>query len=259
MNKNSDIIYRVRNDKQFAYSASDSSVPPSPAQKATRKNFGKINSIVNAIMADPIQTAEWQLRMDAFNTDPNRDITTPKYPTLRKFVFDTVRAQLESTQAAKRKRKGIQKALPKGFKLNIKSFAELSTTELYEILKARFSVFYTEQGCRYLDMDDIDYIATHLALVQKGHVIAYARLFRDTKTNTWYIGRMLTTVRSKGYGKSIMTQAIEEAKRQGAQTLLLHAQTHAVPFYEAFGFAAFGNIFSEADMPHIAMKMELKD
>ena len=40
--------------------------------------------------------------------------------------------------------------------IKVKSFAELTTEELYEILKARFSVFVVEQRCFYLDMDDID-------------------------------------------------------------------------------------------------------
>ena len=36
-----------------------------------------------------------------------------------------------------------------------KHFAELTTTELYEILKARFAVFYMEQHIYYQDFDDV--------------------------------------------------------------------------------------------------------
>ena len=38
----------------------------------------------------------------------------------------------------------------------IKHFNELSTTELYEILKTRFEIFVTEQECIYQDLDDKD-------------------------------------------------------------------------------------------------------
>ena len=37
-----------------------------------------------------------------------------------------------------------------------KHFNELSTTELYEILKTRFEIFVTEQECIYQDLDDKD-------------------------------------------------------------------------------------------------------
>ena len=41
--------------------------------------------------------------------------------------------------------------------LIVKHFRELSTTELYEILKTRFEVFVTEQECIYQDLDDRDH------------------------------------------------------------------------------------------------------
>lgn len=37
-----------------------------------------------------------------------------------------------------------------------KKFDELTTTELYEILKARAEIFIMEQNINYQDMDDID-------------------------------------------------------------------------------------------------------
>jgi len=44
----------------------------------------------------------------------------------------------------------------------VKTFDELSTTELYQILKARNEVFVVEQNCPYLDTDGTDEIALHL-------------------------------------------------------------------------------------------------
>ena len=258
LSKDSDVVYRTRNGKQHSYKQKSSSVPPSKAQKAYRANFGKITAIVNAILADPKQTAEWQEKMLEYNRLIPISSGQPRYKTVRSFVHHIIREQLAQNQVSKRRRRGINKELPKGYRLHIKPFSELSTTELYEILKARFAVFYSEQGCRYQDMDDIDYSAIHLALHQKGRVIAYARLFKGKGKNIWHIGRMLTTERGHGFGKYIMSQTIAEAQRQGAKTLVLHAQTHAVRFYEAFKFTTYGDIFMEADMPHICMKMELK-
>lgn len=139
--------------------------------------------------------------------------------------------------------------------IEIKHFSQLSTTELYEIFKARFSVFVMEQQCFYLDMDDIDYYSTHLFIWSDKKVITYARLFRDSETNIFHIGRMLTTIRGKGYGKYLMSAAVIESKKQGASIISIDAQTHAIKFYEQLGFKVVSEEFIEAGIPH--KKMEL--
>jgi ElaA protein len=161
--------------------------------------------------------------------------------------------------------------LPKGINLHIRTFADLSTSELYEILKARYAVFTQEQGIIYLDEDDIDYISTHIFLTRGPKVIAYARLFREKIETTLdpdkcelvsndsiiCVGRMLTTVRHQGFGSRLMHTLLAEAKRQGAKTIRLHAQVPAVPFYERFGFHTVGEPFLEANLTHILMERTL--
>ena len=46
----------------------------------------------------------------------------------------------------------------------IKRFEELTTTELYEILRVRAEVFVVEQTCIYQDLDEKDKKAYHLFL-----------------------------------------------------------------------------------------------
>ena len=41
--------------------------------------------------------------------------------------------------------------------IEAKFFSELTTRELYEILKARAEIFVVEQNCVYQDLDDKDY------------------------------------------------------------------------------------------------------
>ena len=43
-----------------------------------------------------------------------------------------------------------------------KTFHQLTTDELYEILQLRSAVFVVEQHCYYLDLDDKDKTAYHL-------------------------------------------------------------------------------------------------
>ena len=257
MSKDSPLVYRIRNGKQHSYMQKESSVPPSKAQTAHRKFFGKVTSIVNAIMADPQQVAEWNERRIAYNKTLIGDVTLKRYTTTRSYVHFVITSQLEQKEATKRRRKPISKALPKGLKLHVKHFAELSTTELYELLKARFIVFYSEQNCRYLDLDDIDYKAIHLSLHRKGRVIAYARIFPSSDPQQWFLGRLLSLEREQGFARYIMEQAEIVAAQQGATTLALHAQVQVVPFYEKLHYQPEGNIFIEADIPHVLMKKEL--
>ena len=265
MNKKDNEIHRVRDGKEQVYTVLDEyDGPASEAQKAHRSNFAKINSIVNRIMADPAQVADFEKRMIAANKQFSVKGLSKPYESTRQYVYAVIRERIELTPMPLTQ-------LPKGINLHIRNFADLSTSELYEILKARYAVFTQEQGIIYLDEDNIDYIATHVFLTRGTEVIAYARLFRE-KTETTFdpgkyelvsndaifcIGRMLTTVRGQGLGVRLMASILAEAKRQGARTIRLHAQTHAVPFYERFGFHPLGEPFLEANLPHILMEMTL--
>lgn len=269
-------IHRVRDGKEQLYTIDNEyEGPPSEAQTAHRSNFGRVNAIVNRIMVDPVQVAEMEERMNAANKAAFVSGQDKSFKTVRQFAYAFVREQIELTPPPPTQ-------LPKGYKLHIRTFADLSTSELYEILKARYAVFTQEQGIIYLDEDDIDYLATHVYITRGTKVIAYARLFRDKAETTFlyperrfdtndavfYIGRMLTTVRHQGFGARLVHSLIAETRRQSPITneqsqitnppvLRLHAQLHAVPFYEKIGFHTVGDTFEEANIPHICMEMTL--
>ena len=46
-----------------------------------------------------------------------------------------------------------------------KTFDELTTKELYEILKSRSQIFTIEQNIHCQDMDDIDYNSLHCYII----------------------------------------------------------------------------------------------
>lgn len=259
LNKKDEVIYREQYGKERMYTVRNPfQGPATKAQKDHRSFFGKVNSVVNLIMADPAQQAEWKARMDEYNRSIN--VCVPPYPkrftTTRQYVFSVISNRLKQLNAANHNFETEQPTLPRGIKLSVAAFSDLSAADIYEILKARYAVFTIEQGITYLDEDNIDYVSTHFSLRRNGQVIAYARLFPDADKEVLRVGRMLTLTseRGKGYGRYLMMQIIEEAKRQGFAKLRLHAQTHAIPFYELFGFQSIGNIFSEADIPHLCME-----
>jgi len=260
MNKKSNEVHRIRNGREFVHTIlKEYEDDPSKAQKMQRSVFGQTNALVNRIMADPQQVLEWRKRMDEFNRSGSwKQLPSPKrFITVRQYVYHVISEQLKQKPAVKRRKAALPVLLPRNVRLQVKLFSDLSASEIYEILKARFSVFVGEQHIHYLDEDNIDYLATHFSLRKNGLVIAYARLYKEAQKNVLRIGRMLTVERGKGYGRFLMTQMIEEARRLGAQTLRLHAQTQAVPFYKHLGFHTVGDIFCEAEIPHVTMEMAL--
>ena len=58
-----------------------------------------------------------------------------------------------------------------------KTFEQLTTKELYEILRVRAEVFVVEQECVYQDLDEKDMDSLHLFYEKDGKMTAYLRIF----------------------------------------------------------------------------------
>jgi ElaA protein len=142
----------------------------------------------------------------------------------------------------------------------VKSFDELSTLELYTILKARVDVFVVEQHCHYPDLDDLDKVALHIWAENNHQLMAYCRIFPpDIKYPEASIGRVLTTqeFRKKGLGKILVTKAIASIKEHFDSTeIKISAQDYLIEFYQSFGFVSTGKKYLEDDIPHTEMLMQ---
>ncbi|MFI1863464.1 GNAT family N-acetyltransferase [Streptomyces jumonjinensis] len=73
------------------------------------------------------------------------------------------------------------------------------------------------------------------------------------------LGRLAVTAAARGLGiGAALVRGIEEAARErGLAAVDLHAQTHALGFYERLGYAAYGEEFFEGSTAHRAMRREL--
>ncbi len=139
--------------------------------------------------------------------------------------------------------------------LKIKFFDELTTRELYEILRARTEIFLMEQRIVCRDADGVDYDSLHCFLEEDGKVAAYLRAF-CTEDGVAQIGRVLSIPHGIGLGRRLMNAAIPEIKsRLGCEVITLHAQTHAQGFYEKLGFAVTSPDFLEEGVPHVTMEL----
>jgi predicted GNAT family N-acyltransferase len=125
-----------------------------------------------------------------------------------------------------------------------------------KLAAVRRAVFVFEQNVpEELEWDDADEHAYHvLATAEDGTPIGTGRLKLDC-----HIGRMavLQKWRRRGVGSAILRALLALAEKEGCMIVRLHAQTHAVPFYEVHGFRAYGQEFQEAGIPHLEMELKL--
>ena len=139
-------------------------------------------------------------------------------------------------------------------KFSVKTFIQLTTDELYEILKSRAQIFLLEQGIVCQDLDDKDRESLHCFFTDENRVIAYLRAFcsgEDAVT----IGRVLTLEHKKGLGSELMQKSLEEIKKYfGISKICVHAQKQAVGFYEKMGFVTVSDEYIEAGIVHISME-----
>ncbi|MBO7703779.1 MAG: GNAT family N-acetyltransferase [Solobacterium sp.] len=143
---------------------------------------------------------------------------------------------------------------PESFELITKPFEELTTAELYEILKARVDVFVVEQNCPYHELDDLDQKSFHSVLRDEaGRLCAYLRFF-EREEGVFQIGRVLTLSRGTGCGGCLLHEAVERLKKmEGVRMIYLEAQTYAAGFYEKEGFQVVSEPFDEDGIPHVVM------
>ncbi|WP_374442087.1 GNAT family N-acetyltransferase [Epilithonimonas sp.] len=139
----------------------------------------------------------------------------------------------------------------------IKTFDEITTQELYAIIKARIDVFVVEQNCPYPDLDNYDQKAIHLWAERNGEVLAYCRIFdKGIKYPETSIGRVVTTEkgRGKGLGKQLIQYALEIIENRLHQTeVRISAQDYLLRFYSGFGFLDTGKKYLEDNIPHTEM------
>lgn len=143
-------------------------------------------------------------------------------------------------------------------KLITKDFYDLTTKELYEILKSRSEIFVVEQNCIYQDLDDIDYRSLHIFYESEGKVIAYLRAFKkNSSANIVQMGRVLTLTHGIGLGRQLLKEGIIQIKKKmNPSAIYIEAQCYATGFYEREGFVTSSDEFLEDGIPHVEMLLQ---
>ena len=120
-------------------------------------------------------------------------------------------------------------------------------------------VFTEEQGVSEADeVDDLDDQAIHLLALDGARAVGTARLLVAGETGK--VGRVcvLREARGTGLGVALMRAAVAELRQTpGVRRVTLGAQSHAVGFYAALGFAVVGEEFLDAGIVHREMVLTL--
>ena len=142
-----------------------------------------------------------------------------------------------------------------------KTFSELDTEDLYQILRLRSEVFVVEQDCVYQDIDNKDQNAIHLYYKENHQIVAYTRIF---KAGHYYenpcIGRVVVSKKNRGndLGKKIMIDSMEYIKQNiKGEKIELSAQKYLNKFYKDLGFYKIGEDYLEDGIPHQRMIFDL--
>jgi len=136
-----------------------------------------------------------------------------------------------------------------------KRFAELSTTELYDLLRLRCDVFVVEQACAYPELDgrDTEPGTVHhwVTGADGGPIAAYLRVLTEPDGSV-RIGRVATAPAARGRG--LAARLVRHVGDVATVPVVLDAQSYLVAWYEQLGYEVAGPEFVEDGIPHVPMR-----
>ncbi|WP_355607213.1 GNAT family N-acetyltransferase [Xanthomonas cannabis] len=139
-------------------------------------------------------------------------------------------------------------------------FAQLSTVQLYALLRLRTDVFVVEQQCAYPELDGKDTepgVLHVLGSTQTGELAAYLRVLPPGLSYPEpSIGRVVVAGAQRGTGlaHALLREGIRlvHAHWPGS-AIQLGAQAHLQAFYAAHGFVPSSAQYLEDGIPHLDM------
>ncbi len=140
--------------------------------------------------------------------------------------------------------------------MEIKPYHKLSRDELYEVLQLRVLVFVV--GQKIVDEPEIDGRdpeCEHVLLRNEaGVLVGTARIFAQERPIS--VGRVAVhpDFQGQGLGTKLMRSVQEHL---GNAPAMLHAQAHLERWYASLGWYREGDVFDEAGIPHVVMRLSM--
>jgi ElaA protein len=138
-----------------------------------------------------------------------------------------------------------------------KDFHELDKLQLYAALRLRQEVFVVEQQSIYLDLDNLDQLATHMLGWEDNRLVAYQRcLPPGASFAESALGRIVVAPYARGrrLGRELVRRGIRHnLQRWPGYDIRINAQSYLRVFYQELGFVADGEDYQLDGIPHILM------
>ena len=146
----------------------------------------------------------------------------------------------------------------------IRSFNQLTTIQLYDLLKLRQDVFIIEQNCIYQDLDGYDTNASHFLIYENNELVAYSRIFSpDVKyKGETSIGRIIVANNKRGgiLGKILIEESIQYClSNYPGKTIRIEAQAKLKNYYSNLGFLEDSDVYIVDGIEHLEMIFKAKN
>lgn len=136
--------------------------------------------------------------------------------------------------------------------MSLRIATAVTRRDLGHVMAIRRAVFIQEQGVdEALEMDGLDDVCRHYLLWCDSEPAATLRVRKADGASKVERMAVMRSFRRRGIGRALLAHVLSDVAT-GA-TVVLHAQTAAQAFYARLGFEPEGDIFDEADIPHIRM------
>lgn len=133
-------------------------------------------------------------------------------------------------------------------------FNDLELMQLHDIFHLRDVVFVVGQKITEVsEIDGEDPRCHHAMLLYGQQLIGTARVFMEERPIV--VGRVAIhpDFQKKGFGSVLMKFVQEQLNGESAE---LHAQAHLEDWYSSLGWRRVGDVFMEANIPHVHMLLE---
>jgi len=138
-------------------------------------------------------------------------------------------------------------------------FKTKTPEEREQCFAVRLKVFVEEQKVPpEYEIDEYDKTALHFLARHGEKPVGAARVVFKDEGKTAKIGRVAVLKQARGLGVGLaLMRAIEtDAEVKATAKFFLESQTHAIPFYERLGYAAYGDEYLDCNIPHRFMSKE---
>ncbi len=138
-------------------------------------------------------------------------------------------------------------------------FDDLTTRELYTLMRLRQEIFVLEQNCVYQDLDGLDLDAVHILCWEEGELLAYLRALQPGASYPQSsIGRIVVSpaARGRNLGRELVKRGITyNLKTWPNSDIRIGAQAYLEKFYTELGFITDSQPYMEDGIEHIYMNL----